>query len=117
MLGDALARLLEASGYQVEREYYFNDGGRQMKLLGESVRVRYLQELGREAALPEDGYEGEYIREIAQGLREKYGDDLAETREREFFCAAAVEAIFAEIQADLRAAENQIRSLHQRTGV
>jgi arginyl-tRNA synthetase len=98
VLGDALGRLLEASGYQVEREYYFNDGGRQMKLLGESVRVRYLQELGREAALPEDGYEGEYIRAIAQGLREKYGDDLAETREREFFCAAAVDAIFAEIK-------------------
>ena len=56
VLGDAIARLLEASGYEVTREYYFNDGGRQMKLLGESVRVRYLQELGREAELPEDGY-------------------------------------------------------------
>ncbi|HUN57076.1 MAG TPA: arginine--tRNA ligase [Candidatus Binataceae bacterium] len=98
VLGDAIARLLEASGYEVLREYYFNDGGRQMKLLGESVRMRYLQELGREASLPEDGYEGEYIRAIAQGLRERYGDDLAETRGREFFCATAVEAIFAEIK-------------------
>jgi arginyl-tRNA synthetase len=98
VLGDAIARLLEASGHEVTREYYFNDGGRQMKLLGESVRARYLQEIGREAALPEDGYEGEYIRTIAQGLREKYSGDLAETRDREFFCAAAVEAIFAEIR-------------------
>ena len=98
VLGDAISRLLEASGYEVTREYYFNDGGRQMKLLGESVRVRYSHEIGREAVLPEDGYEGEYIREIAQELREKYGDDLAETRDRDFFCAAAVEAIFAGIR-------------------
>jgi arginyl-tRNA synthetase len=99
VLGDAIARLLEASGYRVTREYYFNDGGRQMKLLGESVRVRYLQELGREAELPEDGYQGEYIRSIAQQLRGEFGDDLAETRGREFFCTAAVEAIFGEINA------------------
>ncbi|HEX4208830.1 MAG TPA: arginine--tRNA ligase [Candidatus Binataceae bacterium] len=98
VLGDAIGRLLEASGYEVTREYYFNDGGRQMKLLGESVRVRYMQELGREAALPQDGYEGEYIRTIAQDLRQKYGDDLAGARDRDFFCAAAVEAIFAEIK-------------------
>ena len=52
VLGDTLARLFEATGYRVTREYYFNDGGRQMKLLGESVRVRYLQELGREANCP-----------------------------------------------------------------
>jgi arginyl-tRNA synthetase len=99
VIGDAIARLLEASGYKVTREYYFNDGGRQMKLLGESVRVRYLQELGREAKLPEDGYQGQYIREIAQDLRSRHGDSLTETRDREFFCAAAVEAIFAEIKA------------------
>ncbi|HTT76338.1 MAG TPA: arginine--tRNA ligase, partial [Candidatus Binataceae bacterium] len=49
VLGDAISRLLEASGYEVTREYYFNDGGRQMKLLGESVRVRYSHEIGREA--------------------------------------------------------------------
>jgi len=52
VLGDTLARLFEATGYRVTREYYFNDGGRQMKLLGESVRVRYLQELGREPRCP-----------------------------------------------------------------
>jgi arginyl-tRNA synthetase len=99
VLGDAIARLLEASGHTVTREYYFNDGGRQMKLLGESVRVRYLQELGRAAELPEDGYQGEYIRAIAQELRTRHGDEIASTRDRDFFCAAAVEAIFAEINA------------------
>src|SRR5579863_9272242 len=78
VLGDTLARLYEATGYRVTREYYFNDGGRQMKLLGESVRVRYLQELGREAALPEDGYQGEYIQDVAHALIEKHGDRLTD---------------------------------------
>ena len=98
VLGDTLARLFEATGYRVTREYYFNDGGRQMKLLGASVRVRYLQELGREAELPEDGYQGEYIREIAHGLIELHRDSLAETTDLEVFRSAAVDAIMAEIR-------------------
>jgi len=99
VLGDTIARLYEAAGFKVTREYYFNDGGRQMRLLGESVRVRYLQELGREAKMPEDGYQGEYIREIARALRKEQGDRLANTEDREVFRAAAVKAIFAEILA------------------
>jgi arginyl-tRNA synthetase len=99
VLGDTIARLYEAAGFRVNREYYFNDGGRQMRLLGESVRVRYLQELGREASMPEDGYQGEYIREIARALRTEQGDALADTEDREVFRAAAVKAIFAEILA------------------
>jgi arginyl-tRNA synthetase len=98
VLGDTLARLYEATGFRVTREYYFNDGGRQMKLLGESVRVRYLQELGREATLPEDGYQGEYIRDIARKLVEQHRDGLAETTELEVFRSAAVDAIMAEIR-------------------
>ena len=98
VLGDTLARLFEATGYRVTREYYFNDGGRQMKLLGESVRVRYLQELGREATLPEDGYQGEYIREIARKLIEQHREALADTTDLEIFRNAAVDAIMAEIR-------------------
>jgi arginyl-tRNA synthetase len=98
VLGDTLARLFEATGYRVTREYYFNDGGRQMKLLGASVRVRYLQELGREAELPEDGYQGEYIREIARSLIERHRESLAETTDLEVFRSAAVDAIMAEIR-------------------
>ena len=79
------------------REYYFNDGGRQMKLLGESVRVRYLQELGREA-LPEDGYQGEYIRDIARELVEQHRDASTNTTDLEVFRSAAVDAIMAEIR-------------------
>src|SRR5258708_31146676 len=98
VLGDTLARLHEVTGHQVTREYYFNDGGRQMKLLGESVRVRYLQELGRDASLPEDGYQGEYIRESAHTLAEEHGDRLAESNDLEIFRGAAENAIFSDIR-------------------
>jgi len=99
VLGDTISRLYEATGHRVTREYYFNDGGRQMKLLGESVRVRYLQELGRDAKLPEDGYEGEYIAEIARTLKDKHGATLAaDATGLAIFTTAAVEAIFAGIR-------------------
>ena len=99
VLGDSIARLYEAAGFEVNREYYFNDGGRQMRLLGESVRVRYLQELGRDVEMPKDGYQGEYIREIARAMRKEQGDHLADGEDREIFRATAVKAIFAEILA------------------
>ncbi len=97
VLGDTIARMLEAAGFNVTREYYFNDGGRQMKLLGESVRARYLQDMGIDAPLPPDGYQGEYICDIARELRASRGDNLAEGENLELFRAAAVEAIFADI--------------------
>jgi len=99
VLGDTIARMYEAAGFDVTREYYFNDGGRQMKLLGESVRVRYLEELGREATLPEDGYQGEYIRDIARSLVEKRGDALAAAPDNDVLRKAAVDSIFADIRA------------------
>ena len=67
MLGDALARLFEAAGWTVEREYYFNDAGRQMDRFAESVEARYLQALGREAEVPEEGYHGEYLVDDRRG--------------------------------------------------
>ncbi|HEY9159433.1 arginine--tRNA ligase [Candidatus Binatus sp.] len=97
VLGDTIARLYEAAGFDVTREYYFNDGGRQMKLLGESVRARYLQEHGIDAPLPEDGYQGEYIRDIARVLKAERGDALVSVTELDIFRAAAVKAIFADI--------------------
>ncbi len=98
VLGDTLARMHEASGFGVTREYYFNNGGRQMKLLGESVRARYLEEIGRPATMPEDGYQGEYIRDIARELVARHGAALADTAEMEVFRATAEEAIFADIR-------------------
>jgi arginyl-tRNA synthetase len=69
-LGDALARVLEATGWTVEREYYFNDTGGQMDRFGASVEARYLQLIGREAEFPEDGYHGEYVIELARDILE-----------------------------------------------
>src|ERR1700689_1496905 len=97
VLGDAIARLYESAGFDVTREYYFNDGGRQMKLLGESVRTRYLQQHGIDAPMPEDGYQGEYIVDIARALKEERGDSLVSVTDLEVFRSVAVKAIFAEI--------------------
>jgi arginyl-tRNA synthetase len=67
-IGDALANLLTAVGYDVQKEFYINDAGRQMKLLKDSVKARYLESHGQVVAFPEDGYHGEYIKEIAESL-------------------------------------------------
>jgi arginyl-tRNA synthetase len=98
VLGDTLARMHESSGFVVTREYYFNNGGRQMKLLGESVRARYLEELGRPTTMPEDGYQGEYIRDIARELVARRGETLADAPDLEVFRTTAEEAIFADIR-------------------
>jgi len=100
VLGDCIARLLEAVGHEVTREYYFNDGGRQMRVLGESLRVRYLQCLGREAQLPEGGYEGAYMVDIAQALVAEVGEGWLEA-DWERFKDRAKDAIFADINATL----------------
>src|SRR5437660_7388292 len=74
VLGDAVANLLEHAGEGVEREYYFNDAGRQMDLFGASVEARYLELFGRTAEIPEGGYEGEYVIELAKEIAEEIGD-------------------------------------------
>ena len=101
VLGDAIARLLEATGHQVTREYYFNNAGRQMMLLGESVRARYLELLGDPVALPEEGYRGEYIVEIARALHAEHGAALRGEPATGRFKQAAERAIFADIEATL----------------
>ena len=72
--GDALANLLEKVGYEVEREYYVNDIGTQMQLLGRSVYLRYLQEWEKDVEFPLDGYQGEYISKIAHDIKKEEGD-------------------------------------------
>ena len=126
VLGDCIARLLEAAGFDVTREYYFNNGGRQMRVLGDSVRARYLELLGRaapppEAALkdperpwpaevgglpvvfPRDGYQGEYIVEIARALLDAEGEALVEESGDGRFRLEAETRIFQEIRATLDA--------------
>lgn len=76
-VGQALARLLKAMGYDVVSEYYINDAGRQMKLLGASVSARVQELAGKPVTFPEDGYHGEYIRKVAQRIHQSEGAQLA----------------------------------------
>ena len=76
VLGDVVCNILEWNGYSVTREYYFNDAGRQMRILSKSVASRYLEELGKSSDFPEGGYEGNYIYDIAKDIINKHGDQL-----------------------------------------
>ncbi|HKQ31896.1 MAG TPA: arginine--tRNA ligase, partial [Thermodesulfobacteriota bacterium] len=76
VVGDTISNILSASGYKVTKEFYINDAGRQMELLGESVFARYMELFGKEAQIPEDGYKGDYIKEIASEIKELEGDSL-----------------------------------------
>ena len=102
VLGDAIARLLSAVGYEVEREYYYNDAGRQMRVLGESTRARYLELLGLPFDFPEDGYQGEYILDIARELKDSSGDSLKDEEDVLPFKEAAEKAIFKDIDQTLK---------------
>ncbi len=82
--GAAVADLLAAVGYQVHREYYVNDAGRQMNILAVSVWLRYLEACGEAVAFPSNGYRGGYVREIAARLREAVGDRLCRPAEEVF---------------------------------
>lgn len=73
-VGNALCNLLEETGFKVEREYYINDAGRQVKLLGMSVYARYQQLFGYDVAFPEDGYRGQYIDDEAAVLKGEIAD-------------------------------------------
>jgi arginyl-tRNA synthetase len=84
-LGDALARLFEAAGWSVEREYYFNDTGGQMDRFGASVEARYLQLVERDAEVPEDGYHGAYITDLAAEILQAQGPGLADLQPQERF--------------------------------
>jgi arginyl-tRNA synthetase len=100
VLGDVISRLLENAGYDVTREYYYNNAGRQMKLLGESVKARYLELVGQPAQFPEDGYHGEYIYEIARKIHHHHGATWADSPAEQFALFAEAE-LFAEIKHTL----------------
>ncbi|MFZ5649711.1 MAG: arginine--tRNA ligase [Bacillota bacterium] len=99
-LGDSLAALLEFAGYEVTREFYINDAGNQIEFFGRSLEARYLQLLGKQAEVPEEGYHGEDIIETMKGFVGKYGDKflgVSETDRREamtkYALAEKIEAI------------------------
>ena len=99
VLGDTIANILEWHHYNVTREYYYNDAGRQMRILGQSVTARYLDQVGQKGDFPEDGYEGDYIKTIAKEILELHGDGLSP--EDRIFRTHAEELIFADIKNTL----------------
>ena len=102
VLGDSIARLLEATGHAVTREYYYNDAGRQMRVLGASTKARYMEVLGLAADFPEDGYQGEYIYDIARKLVDEVGDSLKDSDDLQPFKEKAEQEIFVAIEETLK---------------
>ncbi len=101
VFGDTIANVLQWTGHDVTREYYFNNAGRQMRVLGDSVRLRYNEILGEKIEFPEDHYQGEYIREIAQHLYDERGSSLANVPAEGIFKDRAEQEIFEDIKKSL----------------
>lgn len=101
VLGDCIANLLATQGYGLTREYYFNDAGRQMQILGESVRYRYMERCGRDIVFPESHYQGEYIREIAEILFLEHESSLIDSDNLSIFKDTAEAIIFSSIKKTL----------------
>ena len=104
VFGSALANVLEAAGYDVQREYYVNDAGNQIDTFGRSLLARYLQLLGRDAPLPEDGYRGDYMLDLAGDLKGEVGDrflDVDETRAAAELGGLGVNRMIDRIRADM----------------
>jgi arginyl-tRNA synthetase len=103
-VGDSLARVLEAAGHRVHREYYVNDAGTQAELFGASVEARYLQHFGRDGEVPEGGYQGQYVIDLAGQIAGEVGDALLEvpTDERRGHLAElGMDRALSEIRATL----------------
>lgn len=104
-VGDALANILKAAGYDVSREYYINDVGRQMETLGRSVFLRHQELLGKKITFPEDSYKGEYIKEVAADFISKDGERYKEAPEADAvpaFSLFAGAALLERIRKDLK---------------
>jgi arginyl-tRNA synthetase len=101
VLGDCIANLLEAQGYSVTREYYFNNAGRQMRVLADSVRLRYLERCGETITFPDDYYQGTYIKDIAEKIFAEKGDTLKNETDLTVFKEVAEAEIFEGIKRTL----------------
>ena len=114
-IGDSLKRILIFCGFQVASEYYLNDGGRQMNLLGLSLLARYREALGMAEPLPEDGYQGEYLKDIAAQLVKEKGDSIQKmpAKDAADFCRKyAGETIMKGIRQDLHDSDVQFDSYY-----
>lgn len=105
VVGDALAAILEAAGFAVQREYYINDAGNQVQTLGRSILLRLRELQGQVVAFPEDGYQAAYIVELATRLRQEHGElaDLTEEEAISYCARFGVEQILKWIDSDLKA--------------
>ncbi len=103
--GDSICRLMEASGYDVLREFYINDAGNQIVMLGESLIARYFEHFGKEYPLPENGYHADDIKQIANEIAEEDGDKwlTADPKERlEYFMSTGKAKELEKIDRDLK---------------
>ena len=87
VLGDTLANLLAAAGYTIQREYYVNDAGTQMRTFAETLYRRYLQALGQDAPLEAHHYQGAYMIDLAREVAAEYGDRFRDLPEEEAIAA------------------------------
>jgi len=101
-IGDSLARILESCGYKVTREYYLNDEGVQMDILGKSVKARFMELVGKGAGFPEGGYKGTYIYEIAEEVAGKIKGKRNKDLSSKFFMEYAYKRIMEGIRKDLK---------------
>jgi arginyl-tRNA synthetase len=99
--GDSLANIMEFSGFKVKREYYVNDEGRQIDLLGRSIHARYMHLIGEPSEMPQDGYRGDYIVDIARGIKERYRESKSKTP-LAFFTDYGYKYILNQIKGDLK---------------
>ena len=105
VIGDVLARLHEATGFNVEREYYVNDAGNQMENLGLSILARYRESFGEKVEFPEGGYPGDYVAEIAAQVKQEHGNQfLREPQEAavKFFREHGGDALLGTIRDQLK---------------
>ncbi len=103
-LGDSLSNILDFAGYDVSREYYINDAGKQVENLARSIEVRYFEQLGLDKEMPEDGYQGPDIIKIAKQLVEEHGNKFVETSDEEryqFFREYGLKVELGKLQQDL----------------
>ena len=101
-IGDSLANILEFLSYRVTREYYLNDEGTQMDILGSSIRARYLDLCGAGEGFPENGYKGSYINDIAKDYKKKYGKKIIKIPGIDAFREFGLRWILNDIKKDLR---------------
>lgn len=104
VIGDGLANVLEAAGYEVQREYYVNDAGTQVRLFAETLYARYAQALGRDEPIPEDGYRGAYLVELGDEVARQEGERFLEMPRQEAVNALyeiGLEKMLASIEDDL----------------